>query len=396
MAEEVENMDNGESQTPDAEQAEQTENFLSMSDEDFLKTAEPEENIQSGDDTDEEESSDEVTGHDDAGAMEPEEDDETLEEEESLDDQPNDDNDSETPEEGNDEEEPELDTENEEIDYKAAYEQLLQPLKSSGRTINIRDINHARTYMQFGENYHRKMHEIKPYLKTVRTLKKHGLIGAPDETDRINFLLDLDQRKPEAVKKLIAEAGIDPYELQDEDKYSPEKAKEYQPEDHMVSETDIEIEDALKEISSSEQFDRTVHVLTNEFDDKSKDIIAENPEYIKYLNADMESGQYDKIMDEVRYQRDMNMMPGSISDIEAYIGVVQQMIAQRQQQAQNQQQNVDQSDNSGRQRVNRKVDKKRKQSMSSTKTSRKKQGNKEFDFLSMSDEEFEKLGNLPV
>ena len=131
-------------------------------------------------------------------------------------------------------------------------------------------------------------------------------------------------------------------------------------------------------------------VMSNTFDTKSKEIISENPQYITALNADIESGLYKNVMEMVQYQRDVKAIPDNVSDIEAYIGTVQQMArqeqsgAQSQQQAQNKQQSTA-NPNSGTSR-------KRRVGMSGNRATSKKKEQKydPMQIMEMSDDDFDK------
>jgi len=391
MSDTVENMDNVE-QTPDAE--DMSHDVLAMSDEEFMAASETDlagqaTNLDNGEDeqgvptelpeesnddsaqnlgdgnVDDEDQSNEANEEDEDDTAEASESEQASEDEDSQDNQPeNADGES-------------------DIDYEAEYKKLFQPIKSSGREIKMRNVDHVRNYIQMGDDYNKKMHELKPFMKSLRTLQANELIGKGTSDERLNFLIELDQKKPEAIKRLIAESGLDIYELQDEDKFSPEEAKKYKPEDRMVSEAEMEIEDAIKDISDSKEFDRTIDVMTNQFDEKSRDIIADNPAYIKSLNHDIENGSYDVIMDEVKYARDMKMIPNEMSDIEAYIATVQ-MINQKNTQAG--------TTETATTKPKRSSNKKKKigMSSSSSRPAKKKDINNQ-DFMAMSDEEFAKL-----
>lgn len=275
-----------------------------------------------------------------------------------------------------------------EIDYEAEYKKLFEPIKSSGREIKMRNVDHVRNYIQMGDDYNKKMHELKPYMKSLRTLKQFELIGSDTSDDRLNFLIELDQKNPEAIKKLIADSGLDIYELQDEDKFSPEKSKAYKPSNKIVSENEVGIEDALNDISGSETYQRTINVMTKEFDEKSRDIIAENPGYIRSLNHDMANGSYDRIMEEVKYARDMKYIPENMSDIEAYIATVQMLGKEQSSKGQGL---------PAPKKTTRKVsgnNRRKKVGMSSSSSQpAKKKDTGELDYIGMSDEDFAKLDN---
>jgi hypothetical protein len=107
-----------------------------------------------------------------------------------------------------------------------------------------------------------------------------------------------------------------------------EDGSQYKADNHMVSEQEVEIEQAFSAIRGTPSYTRTVDVMTNNFDKKSQEIMSKNPQYIQSLNSDIETGIYDQVMEMVQYQRDVRAIPDHMSDIEAYIGTVQQLAAQ--------------------------------------------------------------------
>ncbi len=270
------------------------------------------------------------------------------------------------------------------IDYEAEYKKLFEPIKANGKIIKMRNAEQIVNRIQLAENYHKKMHDMRPYNTVLKTLERADLI---DNEEELNFLIELKQKNPEAIRKLINESGIDKYELTDDDKM--EKAKTYRPQNHMVDESEVEIEDALRSISESDKYDETVQVMTKVMDAKSRDIIAENPNYIKSLNHDIETGIYETVMDNVSYQREMGELPAGISDIEAYIGTVQ-LMAKQEEAAAGKQSTPDMKSNPKKQ--TRKPNAKKRKAMA-TPSGRRAAGKKQYnpmDLMEMSDEDFTK------
>ena len=378
--------------TPDA--VDQMDEMLSMSDEDFMNSnpqdfaeeknsADEGEQLEEGneensdqslgDDQDEYEDDSQVNGEDEDDAAAESETDETEGDDDDFEGQPEN-------QESNDDSD---------FDYEAEYKKLFEPIKSSGREIKMRNVEHIRNYIQMGDDYNKKMHELKPFMKSLRSLKEHNILGDENSDERLNFLIELDQKKPEAIKRLIAESGIDIYELQDEEKFSPEKSKQYRPENQMVSEGEYEIEDALKSIAGTESYSKTIEVMTKSFDAQSRDIIADNPSYIESLNHDIANGSYDKVMEEVQYARDMKMIPADMPDIQAYIATVQ-MLNQQAKQDQGSQPPAPKTKQTTRKTSGGSRKKKVGMGSSSSRRSKSKQP-QDQNFIGMSDEEFEKL-----
>ncbi len=265
--------------------------------------------------------------------------------------------------------------------YEAAYKQLFgAPIKAGGRMTQLRGVDHAQNLIEMGIDYNKKMQQMKPHMKALRTLEKQGLLS---DENKLNLLLEAQAGKPEAIRKLIAQAEIDVIDIADDG------GLEYTPENQMVSDEEVGIEDALQTIRGSDAYQKTIDVMTNNFDAASKGIISQNPHYITALNQDIESGIYDNVMDMVQYQKDMKMIPAGTSDIEAYINTVQQMAANEQQQATPAQQaNTANTANPEQQPTRR--SNKRKVGMSSSRSSTKKK-EPNYDPLLMSDEDFMKV-----
>ena len=275
--------------------------------------------------------------------------------------------------------------------YEEAYNELFgKPIHASGREVNLRDVNQAKNLIEMGVDYNKKMQHMRPHMQTLKTLEKEGLLG---DQEQLNLLLEAKQGNKDAIKKLIAQADIDILDIADDDEND---ASSYTPDNHMVSAKEIEIEEAFSAIRGSGSYEKTVDVMTNILDEKSREIITDNPQYITALNKDVESGLYDKVMDMVQYQKDTRAVPQGMSDIEIYIATVTQLAQQEQNGGNmnqgNQQQGAGDNNSTGKQTGNSNgASAKKKKAMSSSRSRTKKES--KFDpmkSLNMSDEEFMK------
>lgn len=195
----------------------------------------------------------------------------------------------------------------EEIDYKAAYEKLTRPFRANGKEIQVKNIDDAIALMQMGANYNKKMAALKPNLKLLKLLETNDLLSE----EKLSFLIDLQKKNPAAISKLIKESGIDPLDLDES------KAADYKPSVRRIDDREIELDQVLEEIQDSPAFNKTLHVVSKEWDQTSRQIIAEQPQILKVLNAHMENGIFDMIAKELEHERMMGRLAG-LSDIEAY------------------------------------------------------------------------------
>lgn len=193
------------------------------------------------------------------------------------------------------------------IDYKAEYERLTQPFKANGKEIKVNSVEDAVELMQMGANYSKKMAALKPHLKLIKMLDKHGLM---DES-KLSYLIDLNGKNPEAIAKLVKDSGLDPMEMDEN------KADGYKPTSYKVDDREIELDNVLESIKDSSTYQRTISVVSNEWDKASKEVIANTPQILSVLNAHMESGIYDIIQAELENERTFGRLQG-LSDIESY------------------------------------------------------------------------------
>jgi hypothetical protein len=250
----------------------------------------------------------EVTEEAEGGEASPAEEDEdesTTEEEpteeEAEDDSEEEEEDAPDTEEGSDED---VDPE---IDYKEAYEKLLGPIKANGTELKVDNVDDALRLMQMGANYNKKMAALKPNLKIMKMLEKQNLL----DEDKLNYLIDLDKKNPDAIKKMIKESEIELHE------FDLDSESEYQPSTYTVDDKELAVDEALEAIKDTPTYSRTIDVIGTKWDGSSKQTIANNPNLLEVINAHMASGVYDLVSKEVEKERTFGRLQG-LSDLEAY------------------------------------------------------------------------------
>lgn len=222
-----------------------------------------------------------------------------------------------TPQSDTSPEQPTAETADQTIDYEAEYKRLMAPIKANGREIRIKSMDDAISLIQMGVNYNKKMAGLKPHLKVLKTLEKHQLL----DEEKLGFIVDLVQKKPGAIEKFMKDSGIDPMDI------DADKADSYTPGNHTIDDREIELDQVIAEIQDSPAFNRTVDLVSNKWDAKSKDELAKFPQGLKIINDHVERGIYDLIMSEVENERILGRLQG-LSDLEAYRQVGDQLQAQ--------------------------------------------------------------------
>ncbi|WBQ32533.1 putative tape measure protein [Erwinia phage Kuerle] len=199
-----------------------------------------------------------------------------------------------------------------EIDYKAFHETILKPFKANGKMVAPKDAAEAIQLMQMGANYTRKMQDLAPYRKAGLMLENVGLL---DET-KLSYLIDLHNKDPQAIKKLIEDSGYDVHE------HDPDVKSTYTPNgNHTVSDDQVAFKAVLDDVASSEGGRETLHEINTKWDQASKDLLFTNPEIAATIHSQRESGVYQKITAEIEHMRTLGQIGASVPFLQAYRAV---------------------------------------------------------------------------
>lgn len=205
-----------------------------------------------------------------------------------------------------------------EVDYKAFYERMTAPFKANGKTIQMHTPEEVEQLMKMGANYTQKMQAIAPHRKMLMMLDNNGLL----DEGKLSYLIDLDKKNPEAIKKLLKDSGIDPLTIDT----TAEPA--YQAGSHGVTDTEFGFRTALDELVSTEEGRKTAHVFNTEWDQASKEVLWKEPQVMSAIHIQRENGIYDRISAEVNRQRILGAIGPSVPFILAYKQVGDVMQAQ--------------------------------------------------------------------
>lgn len=202
---------------------------------------------------------------------------------------------------------------NADINYEDIYKQIFKPFKANGKEISVKTPQEVISLMQMGANYSKKMQALKPSLTAIKMLEKHNLMS----TEKLAYLIDLSNKNPDAIGKLIKDSGLDTFDIDitDENTYKPDVSK------YAISETELALQEQLSSIEHTPTFHKTVELLadnTKGWDKASTDyIVKQSPALIGVINSHMESGIFDIISTEIERQRMFGQLQGE-PDLEAY------------------------------------------------------------------------------
>ena len=194
------------------------------------------------------------------------------------------------------------------IDYEAAYKQIMAPFKANGRMVELKDPNEVIQLMQMGANFTRKMQALSEHRKIITMLGQHDLL----DEGKLSYLIDLDKKNPEAIKKLLRESGTDPLSV------DLDTADQYQAGSHRVTDAEVALQSILEDIGSTPEGKDTLRTVSDSWDKSSKEIVWNDPEVLVAIHEQRLSGVYDKISAEAERLITLGVIPPNTPFLQAY------------------------------------------------------------------------------
>jgi hypothetical protein len=164
---------------------------------------------------------------------------------------------------------------------------------------------------QFGKifaqamDYTKKTQELKPWRTQISALKDNNI--SPED---INLMIDVLKGDKDAISSLLKKTGVDALELDTD-------GSEYTPKEYGKSEKELDIQEVIHSINRDPEYKITEHVIGDQWDEKSRNTLVDNPEYIKGLHIDIKNGTFDKVSPMAMKLKVMD--GGRKSDIEYYL-----------------------------------------------------------------------------
>jgi hypothetical protein len=204
--------------------------------------------------------------------------------------------------------EPSVDT------YKSQIDELFAPIKANGKEVKINDIEEARKFIRMGMGFNKKMEALKPARLLQQKMKEHGLL----EEGKLDFLIALDKKTPEAIAQLLKDSKIDPLSI------DMESDSSYQPETYSGGEDKLALDDVISELEQSDHISDITNLVATKWGDSSRNILRQQPGLLKIIESHMNVGIYDSIMERVEKAQMLSEYKG-LSDIEVYGQVAEVM-----------------------------------------------------------------------
>ena len=202
------------------------------------------------------------------------------------------------------------------VDYEEFFKTITKPFKANGKDFQVLDPNDAISLMQKGTDYVKKMTEIKPLRRIGKLLEENKL-----SEDDLAYLIDLKNKKPEAIAKLLKDSEVDLYG------FDVEQGKDYAPVAPVVNEVDDALQSTLDDLqANSATFNQTIAVVGQQWDVSSRETVAQHPQLLRVLDAQVANGTFAKIDSVMQYERALGRLDG-MTDIQAYAEIERRLQA---------------------------------------------------------------------
>ena len=196
----------------------------------------------------------------------------------------------------------------EQVNYEEAYKEIMKPFKANGKMIELKDVNEATKLMQMGANYTRKMQELQPHRKMLMMLENNGLL----DEGKLSYLIDLDKKNPDAIMKLVKDAGIDPLDI------DTESSSTYQAGNHRVADEEVQFMSVLEDLKSQPEGHTTLKRINTEWDQASKEVLWNQPQIMTVMHQQIEGGIYDLIETEISRRKTLGLVSPDTPFLQAY------------------------------------------------------------------------------
>jgi len=194
------------------------------------------------------------------------------------------------------------------VDFQKAYEAIMAPFKANGKVIQAQTPDEAIKLMQLGANYTQKMQKLAPNLKLMQALDNNKLL----DQGNVDFLIDLAKGNPDAINRLLKEKSIDPLDLD----VATEKV--YTPTNHSVSDAQMTFQSALDDALSTPEGKATVAEIEQNWDTLSHQRIRDEPEILQVIQFQRENGLYAQITAEIDRQKTLGNIKPNTTFLDAY------------------------------------------------------------------------------
>lgn len=211
-------------------------------------------------------------------------------------------------------------------------------VKANGEEFDV-NFDEMRLLASKGINYTQKLQKLSPFRKMLSAIEDAGIT----END-INQFIEMRKGNKDAIGAFTKKYNIALSDIEE-----GEKAENYQPQQYGREQTPLnDIDQELSLSMNKNNYDRMVNFFNRELDQASVQFFVDNPEALRILANDIETGNFDVIRKEIRLGDTTDRYKAGVSFMDKYrYEAIQleeakkQQVAKPQQASLGQQQQVD-------------------------------------------------------
>lgn len=195
---------------------------------------------------------------------------------------------------------------------------MQEGIRANGKILKIESPEEGVKLMQMGANFTQKMQQLAPAMRIVKMLQNNELL----DEGKISFLIDLNQKNPAAIQRLLADSEFDPLSV------DKAKADGYVPGDHGVSDLEVQFQSALDDLIETPDGIELLKEIQGQWDQESKRALLKEPNVVSALHLQRSNGIYMQIKNEIDRLSALGQIPVGTPFLQAYRGVGEMMQAQ--------------------------------------------------------------------
>ena len=195
---------------------------------------------------------------------------------------------------------------------------MQEGIRANGKILKIESPEEGVKLMQMGANFTQKMQQLAPAMRIVKMLQNNELL----DEGKISFLIDLNQKNPAAIQRLLADSEFDPLSV------DKAKADGYVPGDHGVSDLEVQFQSALDDLIETPDGIELLKEIQGQWDQESKRALLKEPSVVSALHLQRSNGIYLQIKNEIDRLQALGQIPVGTPFLQAYRGVGEYMQAQ--------------------------------------------------------------------
>ncbi len=193
-------------------------------------------------------------------------------------------------------------------------EMLPFEIKAAGTSVKA-SLNELIAGFKKGMGFTKNMQQIAPFRRSISIMEDNGL----SEAD-LNMLVEAKSGNKQALAKLLSDANIDAFDIEDEE------IENYTPADYGKDIPDPAMEQVKSEINSDTEYVSKVENAIDTMPQDFYDLVSGDARALNSLYGDIKNGSYDAIMPEVIKQQ--ALYGSDLPTVDLYIQIAKQISQQ--------------------------------------------------------------------